>query len=318
MKTSGHMETIPVDAKSRLPLVEEENWPSTPLFLEDSTRQTFETFLTDIQNSDKLKAEGIASSLRMILSGPPGTGKSLSAGHIAAHLNRPFFVARLDSMISSLLGDTAKNIRSIFDFLPQKSAVLLLDEIDAITKLRDDKHELGELKRVVNAVIQGLDALDDSTVIIAATNHPHLLDPAIWRRFPYKIDIRLPTFQVRKHMWRHFLFEGRTIDDGTCHLMGILSDDLSGSDIEMIAHALRRNATLTNSDVDLKAAALAIINLWDTGPVLPSRGPLTKGDKKELVQSLHKRFGINISEISRLVEVSRPTVYNYLKEECDG
>ena len=318
MKSSGYMETLPVDAKSRLPLVEEEDWPSTPLFLNESAHSTFDTFLTDIRNSNKLKSKGIASNLRLILSGPPGTGKSLSAGHVAAHLRRPFYIARLDSIISSLLGDTAKNIRSLFDFLPQKKAVLLIDEIDAITKLRDDKYELGELKRVVNAVIQGLDSLDETTVIIAATNHPHLLDPAIWRRFPYKIEMQLPTFQARESMWRHFLFEDCNKDDSVCSFLATLSVELSGSDIEMIALALRRNAALTDSKIDLRAAGLAIIGSSDNRPNLPRREPMTSREKRILVRAMYSRFHFCIAEIARLIRVSRPTVYKYLKEDDHG
>src|SRR5579863_3140015 len=128
----------------------------------------------------------------MLIAGPPGTGKTLLAGHIAAQLNRPLYTVRLDSVISSLLGDTAKNIRSFFDFVPIRGGILFLDEMDAIAKLRDDRQELGELKRVVNTVIQGLDSLDDHAVVIAATNHPQLLDSAIWRRFPYKIELGAP------------------------------------------------------------------------------------------------------------------------------
>lgn len=318
LKSSGYMESIPVDAKSRLPLVEEEDWPTSPVFLNENAHHIFETFLTDIGNSFKLTTKGLACNLRLILFGPSGTGKSLSASHIAAHLKRPFYVARLDSIISSLLGDTAKNVRSLFDFLPKKNAVLLIDEIDAITKLRDDKHELGELKRVVNTVIQSLDALDETTVVVAATNHPHLLDPAIWRRFPYKIEMQLPTLEVRKNMWRHFLFEDSINYDNTCNFLAKLSDKLSGSDIESISLALRRNAVLTNSDIDLKTAGFAIIRSRENMPDLPRREAMSREDKQWLTRALHLNYGLSISEISRLIEMSRPTVYKYLKEDHSG
>ena len=137
--------------------------------------------------------------------GDPGTGKSLLASHIAAQLDRPLYIARLDALISSRLGETAKNVRSIFDFIPVRNAVLFLDEMDAIAKLRDDRQELGELKRVVNAVIQGLDTLTNDVIVIGATNHPHLLDPAIFRRFPYKLELGPPSEDTRAEMWRTFL-----------------------------------------------------------------------------------------------------------------
>ena len=170
LRASGYTEAVPIDGKSRQPLVEEQNWPSDPIFLDEAAHNTLEAFLTDVRHVNEFSAQGLSSNLCLLLSGPPGTGKSMLASHVAAQLDRPFFVARLDSVISSLLGDTAKNIRNVLDFAPHHDSVLLLDEMDAIAKLRDDKHELGELKRVVNTVIQGLDALEETTVVVAATD----------------------------------------------------------------------------------------------------------------------------------------------------
>lgn len=153
LRGSGYMETLPVNSKSRLPLIEEQVWPSNPIFLNEDALRTFQDFLSDVENVDALSSKGLSTRLGMMLSGPPGTGKTLLAGHVASRLNRPFYIVQLNSVISSLLGDTAKNIRTVFDFVPTKNAVLFLDEMDAIAKLRDDRHELGELKRVVNTVI---------------------------------------------------------------------------------------------------------------------------------------------------------------------
>lgn len=168
LRASGYVESLPVDTKSRLPLVEEQPWPHNPVFLNEAGNRVFRDFLTDVQHVDELNAKGLASG--SISCCPTSqNGKSLLAGHIAANLGRPFYVVRLDSVITSLLGDTGKNIRTVFDFVPSKNAVLFLDEMDAIAKLRDDRNELGELKRVVNTVIQGLDSLDQHAVVIAAT-----------------------------------------------------------------------------------------------------------------------------------------------------
>ena len=136
LRASGYMESLPVDTKSRLPLVEEQQWPGNPLFLNEEATRTFHDFLGDVENIDKLSSKGLASRLALVLSGPPGTGKTLLAGHIAARLNRPFYVVRLDSVISSLLGDTAKNIRTVFDYVPSKNAVLFLDEKNRCSERR--------------------------------------------------------------------------------------------------------------------------------------------------------------------------------------
>lgn len=103
--------------------------------------------------------------------------------------------ARLDGLISSLLGSTAKNIRKIFDYASKRECILFLDEFDVIAKLRDDKNELGELKRVVNSLIQNIDALNNNSILIAATNHHELLDPAIWRRFSTVVTLERPNLE---------------------------------------------------------------------------------------------------------------------------
>ena len=312
LRASGYMESLPVDSKSRLPLVEEQTWPSTPIFLNEEASRTFQDFLSDVENADALSAKGLASRLGLMLSGPPGTGKTLLAGHIAARLNRPFYVVRLDSVISSLLGDTAKNIRTVFDFVPSKNAVLFLDEMDAVAKLRDDRHELGELKRVVNTVIQGLDTLDMHAVVVAATNHPHLLDPAIWRRFPYKIELRLPQTEVRTDLWKHFLFEdhdGAMVSD----ILAVISDGLSGADIETISLTARRHALLGERNLDLGTVALAIMNTKNGRSAMPQKEPLDTDQKRQLAIALKGQGEISGADIARLLNVTRQAVYLYLK-----
>ena len=147
---------------------------------------------TIYQNADKLHSLGINVSNSLLLYGPPGCGKTKCAYLFAKQLNLPLVIARLDSLISSYLGTTAKNIRSLFEFAQKMPCVLFLDEFDAIAKARDDTNELGELKRVVNSLLQYIDAMSKDSLILAATNHDQLFDPAIWRRFDYKLEIELP------------------------------------------------------------------------------------------------------------------------------
>ena len=312
LRASGYAESLPVDGKSRLPLIEELSWPTTPVFLSDAKGPVVTSFIEDVRNADLLSSKGLATRLSMLLSGPPGTGKTLLAGHIAAQLGRPLYTVRLDSVISSLLGDTAKNIRSIFDFVPSREAVLFLDEMDAVAKVRDDRHELGELKRVVNTVIQGLDSLDDRAVVLAATNHPQLLDPAIWRRFPYKIDLGLPDAGTRSDMWRHFLFEG-TAESQPLQVLSTVSEGLSGADIQNIALSARRHAALSGCSVDTGAVVWAVLCTREGQLTLPSRQGVSAEHRKEFALRLN---GISVrpAEIARLLGVSKPTVGAYLKE----
>ena len=119
----------------------------------------------------------------------PGVGKTTIAKYISLKTGLPLVIARLDAVISSLLGNTSKNIRRIFEYADSKPCILFLDEFDAIAKARDDQHEMGELKRVINSLLQNIDMFTQNNILIAATNHPELLDKAIWRRFNNIIEV---------------------------------------------------------------------------------------------------------------------------------
>jgi len=315
LQTSGYAEALPRDAGSRLPLIEEGQWPATPIVLSGEAGHTISQFIEDAKHIGLLAAKGVSARLGVLLYGPPGTGKSLLAGHIAAILKRPFYVARLDSLISSRLGETAKNIRGIFEFVPARNAVLFLDELDAVAKLRDDRHELGELKRVVNTVLQGLDSLTDDVVTIGATNHSHLLDPAIWRRFPYKIEMNLPDEDVRHSLWQQFLFQDAGKPE-EASLLAQASDGLNGADIENIALAARRRSILGNQEPSLAQILLAVQSSRAGNPRLLDNRELDTVDKKALTLFLHKKASIR--DIACIVGVSRQMVYRYLREAGHG
>ncbi|MFC4864015.1 AAA family ATPase [Pseudomonas sp. MAHUQ-62] len=313
LQSSGYMENLPVDSKSRAPLLEETQWPVTPLFLNQDSRNVFQTFISDVINIEELISHGLSGRLNLLLSGPPGTGKSLVAGHVAAQLNRPLYTVRLDSVISSLLGDTAKNLRQIFDFIPKKNGVLFLDEVDAVAKLRDDRHELGELKRVVNTLIQGLDSLDDQTVVVAATNHSGLLDPAIWRRFPYKINFSTPDLDMRQELWNHFLFVDNG-DNSINHILAKISDGLSGADIESLAIAARRKSILAKTDLNIASTIAATINSTLGNTATPEGGEMSTANKKSIANVLHKEYGATQVDLAKILTTTRQTIASYLRE----
>ncbi|WP_205954864.1 AAA family ATPase [Pseudoxanthomonas winnipegensis] len=304
-----------MDGKSRLPLVEELPWPNSPVFLDSSGKEQFSEFLTDVANHELLASKGISSRLALMLSGPPGTGKTLLAGHVAAQLGRKLYVARLDSVISSMLGDTAKNIRSIFDFVAGKHAVLFLDELDAVAKMRDDRHELGELKRVVNTVIQGLDSLDESAIVVAATNHAQMLDKAIWRRFPYKIEFGHPDLELRQALWSHFLGESDEQDQHVS-VLARMSNGMSGAEIEQHALAARRRSVLDSSPLDMAVLGGALLNKKIyTGSDASTR---SSDLKRRLANYLVNECGLAQSEVARFLGVSRQAVSAYFKATTDA
>jgi ATP-dependent 26S proteasome regulatory subunit len=192
--TMDELLTTPVDQESRISIVDVEmpGKRENAVVLQKLTQNKITDFINAIKHQGKLKGHGIHASNNLLLYGPPGCGKSTVAKYISEATGLPLVIARFDAIVSSLLGNTAKNIRKIFEFADRKPCILFLDEFDAIAKARDDQYELGELKRVINSLLQNIDSFSEDNILIAATNHPELLDKAIWRRFNTVIEIGFP------------------------------------------------------------------------------------------------------------------------------
>ena len=251
--------TLPVDSDSRFPLIEHVNVKAAaepPVILSQEQWDTVNEFLSIA----KSHAQSDSASISLLMYGPPGTGKSRLARHIALELGLELYVARLDGLISSFLGNTSKNIRALFDFAAKTPCILFLDEFDAIAKLRGDKQELGELKRVVNSFIQSLDTIGTQSIVVAATNHEELLDSAIWRRFSYRLALTFPSDEERQIMWDQFVkplrFELREIE-----VLVDLSEGFSGSAIREVCLRLNRRRIATQKKPELRDAFQVLQNL---------------------------------------------------------
>ena len=192
---------IPQDRERGLPLlaVREPVRGLEDIVLSPANRSLVEELLREHNREEVLQAHGLRPSDRVLLCGPPGCGKTLTAEVIAFELGRPLAIVRTDSVVSSFLGETAANLRKVFDFIAAHPLIALLDEFDALGKEREDPSEHGELRRVVNAVLQMLDAYGGRSILVAATNHDGMLDSAVWRRFEEVLFLRRPTpAQVRR------------------------------------------------------------------------------------------------------------------------
>lgn len=185
----------PIDAESKLAMVDVVNpkLDDGRLIFDEVVHDEIEAFVAGYRQREDLMAFGAAIPNTLLMYGPPGCGKTSAARLIAAKVNLPLVTARLDALVSSLLGSTAKNLRRVFEYASQMPCVLFLDEFDAVAKNRDDRNELGELKRVVNCLLQEMDAFSSESILIAATNHDSLLDKAIWRRFSKVLRFDAPT-----------------------------------------------------------------------------------------------------------------------------
>lgn len=304
------LERLPVDNKSRSSLIEEQPWSTMPLILSDNQEQVLKRFVLENRASQALAEANLAMRSNLLLSGPPGTGKSFIAGHIAARLGLPLYVVRLDALVSSLLGDTAKNIRAVFDFANHSSSFIFIDEIDAVAKKRDDQRELGEIKRVVNTLIQGLDSVSTNTVIIAATNHAHLLDPAIFRRFPYTLDVPLPGADMREQLWGVYLGND---DPSEMAALSKISEGLSGSDIKDLATSARRASIVLEAPLDMAALAWSVLRSSTTALSLPPIDGLPNEARRKLNADLAAIGSLTFKEIGALTGVSKQAAMRMAK-----
>lgn len=192
---------VPVDSDSRLSLVRVEDPPAIDAapILPPAVHQRLRQLIDERRRSDQLAEVGLAPTRTALLLGPPGVGKTMAARWLAAELGVPFLVLDLSAVMSSLLGRTGVNLRHVLDYAKAQNCVLLVDELDSIGKRRNDDADIGELKRLVNVLLQ---QLDDWPVVggllMGATNHPELLDPALWRRFESTIELPLPDLDARQ------------------------------------------------------------------------------------------------------------------------
>lgn len=291
---------LPVDGDSRLALIRvfDDRQGLAPPILPSGMADAIKAIVHERQESERLAARGISPTRSAILVGPPGVGKTLSARWIAKSLGKPLWVLDLTAVMSSLLGKTGNNLRMALDHAKKHEAVLLLDEIDAIAKRRSDESDIGELKRLVTVMLQEVDLWPDSGLLLAATNHPELVDPALWRRFDLVMKFDAPDAKAVAVAIERFLGEDRAL---FAPWIDVLATGLQGrslSDVERSINSLRRGYTLEVAPVERLISSV----------LGQSQEVLSKGERLQLAIELAKTGQHTHVQISQMTGVARDTI----------
>ena len=216
------------------------------LALTPSLRSRLERVLAEQRQRDRIREHGFSPVRKLLLVGPPGTGKTMTAAALAGELGLPLFSIQLDGLITKYMGETAAKLRLVFDAIQSTRGLYFFDEVDALGGERGSKNDVGEIRRVLNSFLQFLEQDDSDSLVIAATNHVALLDRALFRRFEAVLEYELPTREVAERIMRARL---RLLDTSEVNWDAAVkaAAGLSHADIVMACAQTAKNAILQRS-----------------------------------------------------------------------
>jgi SpoVK/Ycf46/Vps4 family AAA+-type ATPase len=215
------------------------------MILPDGLSNKLERVITEQRQQQRLREFGLAPRKKLALVGPPGSGKTMTASALAGELHLPLFTVLLDGLITKFMGETASKLRQVFEAMRTTRGVYFFDEFDALGSRRDQTNDVGEVRRILNSFLQFLEKDDSDSIVVAATNHPELLDPALFRRFDDVIQYDFPdeTLVQRIIESRLKLFDCQDLD---WHKLSECSVGLSQAEISKATDEAAKNAILDN------------------------------------------------------------------------
>ena len=232
------------------------------LVLPSEVQQACTEIVEEQHRSELLRSHGLEPRHAVLLLGPPGNGKTSLAEAIGGELAVPVLRVRYDAVVGSFLGETATRLGRVFDHARTRQCVLFFDEFDAVGKERGDEHETGEIKRVVNSLLMQIDSLPSYVVVVAASNHPELLDRAVWRRFQIRAQLPPPgSADVTRWIRRFEERSGLKLHLGekslNSHLNGV-----SYAELEEFCMDIHRRVVLAGPDANARSIARTVLKQW--------------------------------------------------------
>lgn len=284
-----------------------------PPVLTDDIQGAVDTLIDEWRHLDALRKVGIESPKTCLLYGAPGTGKTRLALWLSHVLDLPVLVARIDGLVSSFLGTTARNIGNLFQFANRYQCVLLLDEFDAVAKLRDDPQEVGEIKRVVNSLLQNLDERQDFGITIGITNHPKLLDPAVWRRFEIQLEMPFPGFEVRVEIARSFMPPIQPPEEHL-RLLAWFTEGASGAEIESLVRTYKKSIAISGHQQKQLLATLRHFATLNSARVHGERRELLFEEARLFkAMSDDKQLNFTFEDIGRIAGRDKSTISRVIR-----
>lgn len=298
---------VPSDGETRLDLLRVEDPPVLPhpLVQAPEVMRELAMLITERRSLHRLADLELEPAKTVLFTGPPGVGKTLAARMIACELKLPLLVLDLASVISSYLGRTGNNIKQAFEFAKRTPCILFLDELDAVAKRRDDEADVGELKRLVTVLLQELDLWAPQNLLLAATNHRSLLDPAVWRRFDVAIDFPLPDASELAKLGQLLSPKDDPLSAGWITTLAVLSEGTSQSDFVRDINRLRRAAILGDPGKQPSVFENFIGTKIERMKV---------SERKKLAVSLVRNAKLSQREASKVAKVARETLRTALQE----
>ncbi|MCH3917276.1 MAG: ATP-binding protein [Spirochaetia bacterium] len=258
----------------------------------------FQRIILERQSIAKLSKSGLKPTSTLFFIGKPGVGKTLSAYWLAKILNLPLYKIDLATVVGSYLGQTGNNLKAALAFAQEQPMVLLLDEIDALAKKRNDDFDIGEIKRIVTVLLQEIDSWPTTSILVAATNNPELVDPALWRRFDEVLEFPLPDKEQTEEAIIRFLGKNYGPFQNYKEIFTILFQKQSFADIENQILKLRRTFIVENFSVEEIMANFIKNNL-------------EKHNRIEMAKVLLRNGKFSQIKISKITGVSRDTIRKY-------
>lgn len=310
--------SMPVDRETAVPLATvtfPDEIATNPPVLGTLLREAATSLVDEWTQRAALERLQVEIARSVLIYGAPGTGKTRLALWMCRQLQLPAVTAKLDGLVSSFLGTTSRNIGALFAFAARYQCVLLLDEFDAIAKVRDDPQEVGEIKRVVNTLLQNLDVRRDVGFTIGITNHELLLDSAVWRRFDVQLHVPRPDFAARLGVVRRYLAP-LTLEEAEIRFIAWITDGASGADIETLVNAIKKAIALGDPDPEL-IPLLQRILVQHGRRFAPDRtASLTLDSTALSKQLLHvSDLGYTQSDLATLFKRNKATVSRWVNDD---